>query len=833
MEPSSTRHLDVGVQGMTCASCVARVERGLRKLPGVVEAQVNLATERASVTFDPARVQAAAIADQVRALGYQPVIASYQVGVRGMTGAQGASGVERALQQVAGVLEANVNLATEQAHVRYLSASVGPRELKQAIRAAGYEVVEADGAERVDREQEARDQEIARLGRAVAWSALFAVPLVFVSMVAMAFPPLEASLMGLLGHRGMQGLELLLAAPVQFGPGRRFYRLGWASLRHGSPDMNTLVMLGTSAAFFYSLAATLGPQLFPAGTAQVYYEASAVVITLILLGKYLEAKAKGHTSQAIKRLMGLQPRTARILRLGAEVDVPIDEVQVGDVILVRPGERLPVDGVVTEGESYVDEAMITGEPVPVAKKAGSDVVGGTVNKTGAFRFRATQVGAATVLAQIIRMVESAQASKPEIQNLADRVVAVFVPAVLAIALLTLVLWLVLGPPPALAMAVVNAVAVLVIACPCAMGLATPTSIMVGTGKASEFGILFRRGAALEELGRTQLVALDKTGTLTRGQPELIDLIPVAGFEPGRVLALAAAAERSSEHPIAQAIARAAVERSLSIPQATDFEALPGLGLRARVDGQRVEVGADRYMAQLGLELGELGEQGMQLAGAARTPLYVALDGKLAALLTVADPIQPTAAGALATLHQLGLRVAMITGDHRRTAEAIARQLGIDSVLAEVLPDGKAAAVKQLQAQGQRVAFVGDGINDAPALAQADVGVAIGTGTDIAVEAADVILMRGDLGGIPAAIQLSRATLANIRLNLFWAFAYNAALIPVAAGILYPLNGWLLSPVLAGAAMGASSLFVLTNALRLRGFRPRLAATGPASGGACR
>jgi P-type Cu+ transporter len=819
MSQQATRTLELGVQGMTCASCVGRVERGLRKLEGVEVVTVNLATERASVTYDPAMTTPQSLLETVKNVGYQPVTSTAELGVQGMTCANCVGRVERALSKVEGVLAASVNLATERATVEYLPSAVSRGQLKAAVRESGYEVLDSSaGLDRSDVERQAKEKEVQALRRSVQFSAVFAVPLLLLAMLPMLSMPLEMWLMERLGA-GLNWIMLALAVPVQFGPGRRFYRQGWAALRHRSPDMNSLVMIGTSAAFFYSLLVTLAPQIFPAGTAHVYYEASAVVITLILLGKYFEALAKGRSSEAMKKLLGLQVKTARVLRGETELELPTDEVLVGDLIAVRPGEKVPVDGAVTSGSSYVDESMITGESVPVQKTTGAEVVGGTLNQTGAFTFQATKIGADTALAQIIKLVETAQGSKPPIQGLADKVVAVFVPTVLVIAALTFTAWMTFGGPGALSSALVNTVAVLIIACPCAMGLATPVSVMVGTGKAAELGVLFRSGAALEGLQSVQVVALDKTGTLTEGRPTLTDFELTPGFGRSDVLRLVASAEQPSEHPIARAIVAAARQDGLELSAVSGFEAVPGFGLDAGVQDRRVQVGADRYMAQLGLDVSTFTAQAARLGDEGKSPLYAAVDGQLAAIIAVADPVKPGSLVAVQAMQAQGLKVAMITGDNARTANAIARQLGIDTVLAEVLPAGKSDAVKALQAQGNRVAFVGDGINDAPALAASDVGLAIGTGTDVAVETADVILMSGDLRGVPNAAALSRATLRNIRLNLFWAFAYNIVLIPVAAGVLFPLLGWRLSPVLAAAAMGLSSVFVLTNALRLRGFRP--------------
>ena len=823
MSEAAQRQLSIGVRGMTCASCVARVERALEKVDGVADASVNLATERANISYDPVKVAVPALLQAVEEHGYTPVTAQASLSVEGMTCASCVGRVERALKKTAGVLDASVNLATERANVSYVPDGVSLGQLKAAVRGAGYEVREdTPGQDRADAEREARADELRQLKTALAVAAVFTVPLFLLAMLPMLVPGLEAQLMRLLPMQTLFYLSFALATPVQFGPGRRFYRAGWPALLHGSPDMNTLVMLGTSAAYGYSVVATFLPGLLPAGTVHVYYEASAAIITLILLGKYLEARAKGRTGEAIKKLMGLQAKTARVERAGAALELPIDEVVPGDVVLVRPGERVPVDGRVVSGSSYLDEAMLSGEPVPVKKGEGDEVVGGTLNKTGSFRFTATKVGADTVLAQIIKMVEDAQGSKLPIQALADRVVGVFVPVVMGIALVTFGVWLAFGPQPALSLALVNAVAVLIIACPCAMGLATPTSIMVGTGKGAELGILFRNGGALQSLQETGVVALDKTGTLTRGRPELTEFTVQPGFMKRDVLALVAAAEANSEHPIAEAIVRAATAEGLVLPAVNAFDAVPGYGLEAQVDGKRVQVGADRYMTRLGLDTSLFADEAERLADTGKSPLYAAVNGQLAAIIAVADPLKDSSLEAVKALHELGLRVAMITGDNQRTANAVAHKLGIDEVLAEVLPDGKVDAVKTLQG-GRKVAFVGDGINDAPALAQADVGLAIGTGTDVAIEAADVVLMAGDLRGIPNALALSKSTIGNIKQNLFWAFFYNIILIPVAAGALFPAFGTLLSPIFAAAAMAVSSVFVVSNALRLRSFKPPLTA----------
>jgi Cu+-exporting ATPase len=815
--PSGTAQDSLGITGMTCASCVARVEKAIAKVPGVASASVNLATERAEIRYDGAPVREAVVA-AIRGTGYDVEAATLEVGIEGMTCASCVLRVEKAIAAVPGVLSASVNLATERATIQATDGSPAmTTAIEAAIRGAGYE----PQAAKIDATDKAaaREEEQGRLKRDLLIAGALTLPIFLLEMGSHLFPALHHWLAMSVGRTSLYLLYFALATIVQFGPGLRFYRKGVPALLWLAPDMNSLVVLGSTAAWAYSVVATFAPGLLPQGTANVYFEASAVIVTLILLGRFLEAKAKGRTSEAISRLMGLQAKTARVLRDGDYVDVALDEVQPGDVVQVRPGDRVPVDGTVLTGSSFVDEAMISGEPVPVMKSEGASVTGGTINKTGSFTYRAEKVGADMMLSQIIRMVESAQGAKLPIQALVDRVTAWFVPAVMLAAALTFGVWWVFGPDPAITFALVNAVAVLIIACPCAMGLATPTSIMVGTGRAAEMGVLFRNGEALQSLTSVDVVALDKTGTLTEGRPLLTDLILAPGFSRSEVLALVAAAEAGSEHPVATAIVDAARSEGLILAKADTFEAIPGYGIRASVGDRRVEVGADRFMTSLGLETTGFADTAAMLASRARTPLYVAIDGKVAGLIAVADPIKPTTPAAIAALHKLGLKVAMITGDNRRTAQAIARELGIDEVVAEVLPEGKVAALKALREGGRKVAFVGDGINDAPALAEADVGLAVGTGTDVAIESADVVLMGGDLGGVPKAIGLSRATLRNIRQNLFWAFAYNAALIPVAAGVLYPLNGTLLSPMLAAGAMALSSVFVLGNALRLKRFAP--------------
>ena len=815
------KSFDIPVRGMTC---VGRVEKAVRAVAGVTRAVVNLASERVQVDGGSATAVAAAI----RSAGYEPVEQYLDMQIHGMTCASCVVRVERALKSVPGVLDAQVNLATERAIIRILDGTASPDALAAAVASAGYQgvLVEAATGDRSDRDQEARAAEVRELKRAVLIAALATAPLFVVEMARHFIPGVHHLISMSLGEQPWRLVSLALSSLVLFGPGLRFYRKGVPNLLRLTPDMNSLVVLGASAAWAYSLVATFAPSILPPGADNVYYEAAAVIVTLILLGRWFEAKAKGRTSEAIKRLMRLQAKSARIERDGREVDVPTAQVQVGDVVIVRPGEQVPVDGEVLDGASFVDESMISGEPMPVEKLAGTSVIGGTINKTGAFRFRALKVGGDTLLAQIVRMVEQAQGAKLPIQALVDKITGWFVPAVMVVAAATFGLWLVFGPAPALGFALVNAVAVLIIACPCAMGLATPTSIMVGTGRAAELGVLFRRGEALQALRDIKVVAFDKTGTLTLGRPELTDLVCTPGFADLEVLGQVATAERRSEHPLAQAIVVAAEARGAGLGQPDSFEAVPGFGIDAMVAGRSVWIGADRHMQRHAVEVTPLQAVADRLADEGKTPIFAAIDGKLAAVIAVSDPIKPTSAAAVRALQALGLKVAMITGDNRRTTGAVARILEIDEVLAEVLPDGKAREIEGLRRAHGAIAFVGDGVNDAPALATADVGLAMGQGTDIAIESADVVLMSGDLQAVVSAIGISRATLVNIRENLAWAFGYNAVLIPLAAGALYPAFGVLLSPMFAAGAMALSSVSVLANALRLRHFAPSIAPAKP-------
>ncbi len=813
------------IEGMTCASCVGRVEKALAAVPGVSKASVNLATESAQVEYDET-VTTDMLTAALEDVGYPAVAEEVTLEIEGMTCASCVGRVEKALKAGPGVLDASVNLATETAQVRYMAGAISVAEIAALVADTGY-AAKVKSSEQVDK-SERKAAEAQRLKMLTLMAAIFTAPVFFLEMGSFLFDAIYTLKETYLGVQNDRYIQFALTTIVLFGPGLRFYTKGVPALFKGTPDMNSLVALGTSAAWTYSVIVTFFPGILPETARHIYFEAAAVIVTLILLGRYLEVRAKGRTGEAIRKLVGLQAKTARVERDGEVVELPIEQIVLGDVIHVRPGEKISVDGDVLTGSSYVDESMITGEPVPVEKEKGTLVVGGTVNGTGALTFKATKVGDDTMLAQIIKMVEQAQGAKLPIQALVDRITAVFVPIVMGFAAFTVVVWLIFGPDPALTFALVAGVSVLIIACPCAMGLATPTSIMVGTGRAAEMGVLFRKGDALQSLQEATIVAVDKTGTLTLGRPELTDLSVSQGFDRDEVLRLVAAVETTSEHPIAEAIVRAAEGEGIKLPKIEDFTSITGYGVQANVEGKAVLIGADRLMVRDNIELGDLEAQGDALGKKGKSPLYAAIDGKIAAVIAVADPIKESTPEAIKALHDLGLKVAMITGDNQGTAEAIAADLGIDHVVAEVLPEGKVETLEGLRAGGQKLAFVGDGINDAPALAVADVGIAIGTGTDVAIEAADVVLMSGDLKGVVNAFHISKRTMSNIRQNLFWAFAYNTVLIPVAAGILYPFWGITLSPMLAAAAMGLSSVFVLTNALRLRWVKPVMQERAPSA-----
>ncbi len=807
--------LQIPVTEMSCASCVLRVEQALLRIPGVTGAAVNLSQEKADLELD-ASVQAATLVQALDKAGYPARLEKVELSVSGMSCASCVARIEKALLSIPGMIRAQVNLASEHVLTDFISGTVSTAELIQTIRASGYDAVVL--TDNLEEEHSRKTREQTALQRLLVFAAALTLPVFVIEMGAHLIPDFHHWIMANIGQSLSWKIQFLLCTAVLFGPGRAFLSKGLPAIWRRAPDMNSLVATGALSAWGYSVIATFAGSWLPAGTEYVYYEAAAVIVTLILLGRFLEARAKGHTGDAIQKLLGLQAKTARLERDGDIVEVNIDTLQIGDVLHVRPGERIAVDGQVISGSSFVDESMLTGEALPVERKTDDIVVGGTLNKHGALRIRVSKIGKDTVLARIIQMVEQAQSAKLPIQALVDRVTSVFVPVVMTVAIVTVLVWLVFGPQPALSFALVNGVAVLIIACPCAMGLATPTSIMVGTGRAAELGVLFRKGQALQTLRDARVVALDKTGTLTNGKPELTDFVVQNGFDADDTLSLLASIEHSSEHPIAEAIVRAAQKRQLPLYPVNKFVAVAGMGVRASVRGHDIFIGADRFLLQQGIMLDSVHSVSSALAEAGKTPLYAMIDGQLAAVIAVADTIKDGTPAAIRAFHALGLKVAMITGDNRNTANAIAAQLGIDEVMAEVLPQGKVEAVRALRERFGNIAFVGDGINDAPALAEADTGIAVGTGTDIAIESADVVLMGGDLKGVVNALAISKATIRNIRQNLFWAFAYNAALIPVAAGVLYPLNATLLSPMLAAGAMAMSSIFVVGNALRLRTFK---------------
>ena len=825
------------IEGMTCASCVAHVEGGLKEVPGIEKATVNLANERATVQFDPEKTTVDQMVAAVRDVGYDVVTDKITLPIGGMTCASCVAHVEGGLRSVPGVLNVSVNLATERATVVMIPGTATIGDLKHAVEDVGYDVLDVSGTEEevVDRERVLREQEMQNEKRDLIIGIIFTLPLFVLSMTRDLVHTVlmwENFLPQLFMWNGFDWLLFALATPVQLYVGRSYHRGAFKSVRALAPNMDLLISLGTNAAYFFSVIVLVAALFGIKIPSHVYFESAAVIITLIKVGKYLEARAKGQTSDAIKKLIGMRAKTARVVRDGKEIEVKFEDVRVGDIVSVRPGEKIPVDGVIVQGQSTVDESMITGESLPVEKSAGDQVIGATLNKMGAFQFEARKVGKETALAQIIKLVEDAQASKAPIQRLADQISAVFVPVVIVIAVATFAIWLIFGPQPAFNFAFVNFVAVLIIACPCALGLATPTAIIVGTGKGAENGVLIRSGGALETAHKVTAIILDKTGTLTQGQPAVTDVaevgsgklevrsdsnfeLPTSNFE---FLRLVASAEQSSEHPLGQAIVNRAKELGLKLTMPTEFGAVAGHGVRACVEGHEVLVGNAKLLTDFRIALDGLETQSQQLADVGKTAMFAAIDRKAAGLIAVADTLKPNSRAAVEALKKLGLDVYMLTGDNPRTAAAIAKQVGIERYFAEVLPGQKADKVKQLQEQGKIVAMVGDGINDAPALAQADIGMAIGTGTDVAMEAADITLISGDLRGVVTAIALSRQTIRTIKGNMFWAFVYNVAGIPVAAGILYPFFGLLLNPIISAAAMAFSSVFVVTNSLRLRNFR---------------
>ena len=796
------------IQGLNCASCVRRVETALKAVPGVTDARANLAAASVEVDYADGPTPSDLISVLADA-GYPAVTQTRRFAVQGMSCASCVRRLENALSDVPGVSAVAVNLADQTARVT-MTRQTDAESLAKAASGAGYPITPMDSE--TPKQSDRQAKEAAHLRRSTWIAAILVLPVFLIEMGGHVIPGVHELIGATIGHQSARVLGFLLVGAALVGPGRVFYAKGVPALLRGTPDMNALVALGTFAAFAYSTVATFAPGILPAGTRNVYFEAAGVIVVLILLGRTLEARAKGQTGAAIRALIGLRPETANVVTDTGVEERPLSKLAVGDLVRIRPGERIATDGVVVEGQSYLDESMITGEPVPVAKAPGDPVTGGTVNGTGSFTFRATGVGADTVLARIVQMVEDAQGAKLPIQSLVDRITAWFVPAVLVVATLTVIAWLATGGMPALGLALVAGVSVLIIACPCAMGLATPTSIMVGVGRAAGLGVLFRKGDALQSLSDVEILAFDKTGTLTEGHPQVTDVLTADGWNRNDVLALAAGAESHSEHPIAKAVIQAAPQ----VPEAANFDSVTGEGIRATVDGKAVAVGTHRLMTREGVDTDELAAGVSRLSDEGRTSFFVAVDGALAGVIAVSDPIKQGAPEAIASLRELGIEIVMITGDSRATGLAIGRRLGIETIIAEALPETKVSAVKELAARG-RVAFVGDGINDAPALAAADVGIAIGTGTDVAIETADVVLMSGDLTGVRRAIGLSRATMRNIRQNLGWAFGYNVLLIPIAAGILYPFGGPLLSPMLAAGAMALSSVAVVTNALRLRRF----------------
>lgn len=813
---TTTESITLRISGMSCASCVAKIEKGLEAVDGVAAAKVNLATERATITYTPNDIAPTDLISAIRDLGYESGTENVTIGITGMSCASCVNKVEKTLSNTEGVLSASVNFAAEQATIEYLPEIVSLIDIEGTIKDLGYETSDtAEYDDPVEREKKGREQTLRTLK--VKFSTGLSLLLPIIVLVHWDNLGLEKILP--LTKQTNFLLQLILQIPIQFWVGSQFFKGAWKALKHKTSDMNTLIALGTGAAFTYSVVVTFFPSLFSAEglVADVYFDTAGVIIVLILLGRLLETRAKGQTSEAIKKLIGLQAKTATIIKNGSEVEIPVEEVAIGYKVLVRPGEKIPVDGVVIDGTSTIDESMVTGESIPVLKHTGDEVIGVTINKTGTFTFEATKVGKDTMLSQIIGMVQDAQGSKPPIARLADIISGYFVPAVIVIAVSTFIVWFAFGPEPALTYALLNFVAVMIIACPCALGLATPTSIMVGTGKGAEHGVLIRGGESLETAHKLDTIVLDKTGTITKGEPSVTDIVTHNGFSSDRLLSLAASAEKGSEHPLGEAIVIEAQKKGLEFVSLSNFNAIPGHGISAEIDGTEILLGNRKLMDDRGIAFTNLENRATELALEGKTPMFIAYGNEPAGIIAVADILKDGSPAAIGALQKLGIKVVMLTGDNRRTAEAIARLVGVDQVIAEVLPDEKAEAVANLQKEGRIVGMVGDGINDAPALVQADVGIAIGTGTDVAIESSDITLISGELDGVVTAISLSKSTIRNIKQNLFWAFAYNTTLIPVAAGVLFPLFGVLLNPMFAAAAMGLSSVTVVTNALRLRRF----------------
>jgi len=827
---SRLEHIDLSVGGMTCPHCPPRVENALRSIPGVRNAHVNLANAYASIDFDPARAKVQDLVRAIRSAGYSAGTAKVRIPIKYMHCSSCVTRIELGLQLTPGVVSARASLSSNAVDVEYQPEQTSFAMLRQAIESAGHRVAEPRPA-KTPEEQEASPEDLAQrqeyrtLMRKFWFAAVIAIP-----VMGLSYPDLIPGLRewmpaGSETRRIVWALLGVLSLPVLLWSGSQFFTGMWDALKHRAANMHTLIAIGISAAFLYSIVAVAWPNLFPKmSLAEVFWDVTDVVIALVTLGLALELKAKGRTSEAIKKLIGLQAKTARVVRDGKEIDLPVEEVIVGDVVVVRPGDKVPVDGEVQEGSSSIDESMLTGESMPVDKQVGDEVMGGTINKTGSFKFKATKVGKDTALANIIRMVKDAQGSKAPIQRVVDAVSGYFVPAVMILAILSFVAWYLFGPEPRIIYATIVLVTTLIIACPCALGLATPTSLTVGIGKGAENGILIRSGDALQTSQKLDAIILDKTGTITRGEPALTDVVVASGRKEEEILRLAASLERGSEHPLGEAIVKGAEARNVKLADAEGFTAIPGQGVSGRIDGHDILLGNAKLMRDRNVALGALGNHWQRLAGEGKTPMYVAIDGQPGGLVAVADTVKPDSKAAIETLTRLGIEVVMLTGDNERTAKAIARQVGIERVLAEVLPDGKAHEVQKLQLEGKTVGMVGDGINDAPALAQADVGFAIGTGTDVAIEASDVTLIKGSLQGVVTAIEISRATMRNVRQNLIGAFGYNALGIPVAMGVLYPFLGLLLSPIIAAAAMAFSSVTVVTNANRLRFFEPKRVAS---------
>jgi len=825
-EAASMRRVELPVSGLRCEKCVQAVEGALRGVPGVASATVNLITARACVEYDPEQTTLAALHQAIKRAGYRSDTARARFGIRGITCASCVTRIETALRDTPGVLSATVNVGTEEAEIEYLPSVTDLTAVKAAVGSAGYQVAEAPplaGPNALDREAEAREREYRSLmrkwwfgGAVGVFTMIMSYPWIFPGLRDW-FPRGSPQLWYVWAGMGVAALAVLAYS------GNQFFTGAWDALKHRSANMHTLIALGTGVAWVYSTIALLFPQIFPASEfTEVYYDVTVVVTALVVLGLAMELKAKGRTSEAIKKLIGLQAKTARVVRDGKEVDIPVEEVLVGDTVVVRPGEKIPVDGEVTDGSSAVDESMVTGESLPVEKKLGDEVIGATLNKTGAFKFRATKVGKDTALANIIRMVQDAQGSKVPVQRIVDVVSGYFTPSVAILAILGFMIWYTFGPPPAIVFALIVAVTTLIIACPCALGMATPMSLTTGIGLGALNGILIRGGEALQTAQKLQTIILDKTGTITHGKPVLTDVVVAGGVDEAMVLRLAGGVEKSSEHPLAAAIVEGAQTRGLTLPDAESFNAIPGHGIQARIEGRTLLLGNLKLMRDRKVPLDGLEGKAAQLADHGKTPMYVALDGKAAGLVAVADTVKEDSKEAIRALKQMELEVVMIAGDNERTAKAIARQVGIERVLAEVLPQDKAFNVQKLQLEGKQVAMVGDGINDAPALAQADVGFAIGTGTDVAIAASDITLIKGSLRGVVVAIQISRATMRNVYQNLFGAFIYNVLGLPIALGVLYPFFGILLSPLLAAVAMSFSSVTVIANANRLKRWKPRAA-----------